>query len=246
MCGYGVFLLVKLGFGAGLFGSDRRLHVNPWLLDAADTVLLHHKKGFVGMVDVDLVRGVSANHVQDSQTASRVVIDPFGDVQGVTLVYDDGLALCDQFGDGLRRNHVWRRKRVLCRNPVLRRKHVLLRLGDEYGSESESERRGKDFADRPSARRRIYAAIWQLIQPLGLLGLEIAPMHGSGARNLTDGAACERHGAEYLIVEFERTQIYQSGSFRVQGPYPNAASTSLSSPRNAYLSLFRRGVHTRG
>ena len=66
-------------------------------------------------------------------------------------------------------------------------------------------------------------------------------MHGSGARNLTDGAACERHGAEYLIVEFERTQRYQSGSIRVQGPYPITASTSLNSPRNlgnAYLSLF--------
>src|SRR5690349_24480984 len=50
MCGLEVLLLVELGFGAGLLGSDRRLHVDPWLLDAADAVLLHHKKSFVGMV----------------------------------------------------------------------------------------------------------------------------------------------------------------------------------------------------
>jgi hypothetical protein len=58
---------------------------------------------------VNLVGGISANHVQDGEAAAGMAVDPFAKVESVALVDDNGLALLDEELDGVggeeRRRH---------------------------------------------------------------------------------------------------------------------------------------------
>ena len=70
-------------------------------------------------------------------------------------------------------------------------------------------------------------------------------MHGSGPRNLKDGAASERHGAEsscYVLAlhhnEDPRHRVVTAPITIVQGPNPFPEAASLRLPdllENAYL-----------
>jgi hypothetical protein len=60
-------------------------------------------------VHVDLVGGISADHVQDGEAAAGMAVDPLAKVESMALVDDNGLALLDEELDGVggeeRRRH---------------------------------------------------------------------------------------------------------------------------------------------
>lgn len=74
------------------FGANGWFEIGPRLLNTTDAIFLHHKKSFVGMVNVDLVGGIPSNHVQYGKSTARMIIDPLTQVQCISFVNDDGVA----------------------------------------------------------------------------------------------------------------------------------------------------------